>query len=161
MAWRPHEYLIEGRLDNTQPGKVTGWLAFHGLLDLVVLDLSGDFHRDIRGASIRVKGINRMPLANGTHYLAGFSPQQCGQVGDITAGLMPFDYGDMPYIEWYSGNGRVVLELERQQVEVIGTPIPWQNSEPVSRKQQAQNMAEFLESMSVHIGKQFANSTND
>ncbi len=28
MAWRPTEYLLEGELDNTTPGKVTGWMQF-------------------------------------------------------------------------------------------------------------------------------------
>lgn len=161
MAWRPHVYLMEGRLENTQPGKVTGWLAFHGLLDLVVVDLAGDFHRDIRGASIRLKGNKLAPPANAAAYFAGFSPVQAGKVGDITAGLMPFDYTDYPYIEWYSGNGRVVLELESEQVEVIGTPIPWAITEPVNRKQQTQNMAEFLQSVSVQMVEQFASSTDE
>ena len=31
MAWRPNRYLLEGELDNTQPGKVTGWMRFAGL----------------------------------------------------------------------------------------------------------------------------------
>jgi hypothetical protein len=30
MAWRPSEYLIDGELDNTTPGKVTGWMRFAG-----------------------------------------------------------------------------------------------------------------------------------
>jgi hypothetical protein len=50
MAWRPNEYVIEGELDNTQPGRVTGWILFAGLKDKVTFDLQGDFHRDIRGA---------------------------------------------------------------------------------------------------------------
>jgi hypothetical protein len=33
MAWRPTEYLIEGELDNTTPGKVTGWMRFAGMKD--------------------------------------------------------------------------------------------------------------------------------
>ena len=55
MAWRPTQYLIEGELDNTQPGKVTGWMRFAGLKQLVTFDLSGNFHRDIRGAKIRFR----------------------------------------------------------------------------------------------------------
>jgi len=39
MAWRPTEYLIEGELDNTNPGKVTGWMRFAGLKDKVTFDL--------------------------------------------------------------------------------------------------------------------------
>ena len=28
MAWRPYENFINGELDNTTPGKVTGWMRF-------------------------------------------------------------------------------------------------------------------------------------
>lgn len=56
MAWRPTEHLIEGELDNTTPGKVTGWMRFAGMNERVLFDLTGDFHRDIRGARIRLAG---------------------------------------------------------------------------------------------------------
>ena len=56
MAWRPSGYLIEGELDNTKRGKVTGWMRFVGLSRNVTFDLKGDFHRDIRGTRIRFKG---------------------------------------------------------------------------------------------------------
>src|SRR5207244_2413334 len=55
MAWRPTQYLLEGELDNTVPGKVTGWMRFVGLKRQVTFDLKGDFHRDIRGAKIRFR----------------------------------------------------------------------------------------------------------
>src|SRR5665647_2139588 len=49
MAWRPHEHLIDGYLDNTEPGKVTGHLRFVGMPEMVRLNLEGDFHREYRG----------------------------------------------------------------------------------------------------------------
>ena len=52
MAWRPNEQFIEGVLDNTVPGKVTGWMRFAGMKEKVVFDLEGNFHRDIRGAKV-------------------------------------------------------------------------------------------------------------
>ncbi|HUU82140.1 MAG TPA: DUF2958 domain-containing protein, partial [Phycisphaerae bacterium] len=85
-------------------------------------------------------------------YLEGFSLTQTGEVGDMTAGLPPQDYVNYPYFEWYSeANGRVVLELEPDQVEVIGKPIPACESDPVSRKKQQQNMAEFLGGMAREL----------
>ncbi len=43
----------------------------------------------------------------------------------MTAGNWPRDYGNWPYLEWYSeANGRVVLEPGRDCVRVIGTPLP-------------------------------------
>jgi len=153
MAWRPYENLICGELDNTTPGRVTGWLRFVGMEEEVKLDLNGDFHRDIRGARIRLRNPRPMDRnrtgATGDvrqgSYMDRFSPVQTGEVGDITAGLPPHDYGVRPYIEWYSEeNGRVVLELESQQVEVIGEPLPADSQEPVSRQKQAENMGRFL-----------------
>ena len=55
MAWRPNEQFIEGILDNTTPGKVTGWMRFAGMKDRIIFDLDGDFHRDIRGAKVRLR----------------------------------------------------------------------------------------------------------
>jgi hypothetical protein len=152
MAWRPHEQLIEGELDNTVPGKVTGWIRFVGIDEVVKLDLIGDFHRDIRGTKIRLSGCARDDEA-ARQYLEGFSPVQTGEVGDMTAGLPPQDYVAYPYFEWYSeANGRVVLELDPEQVQVIGTPIPVCESDPVSREKQQQNMAAFLGGMAQELG---------
>ena len=39
MAFRPTRFLIEGELDNTHPGKVTGWMKFAGLKEKVTFDL--------------------------------------------------------------------------------------------------------------------------
>jgi hypothetical protein len=147
MAWRVSAYLIEGELDNTHLGKVTGWMRFAGLKEKVTFDLVGDFHRDIRSAKIRLTGdaSETDPPADAEGYMDGLCLEQVGKVGDITAGLPPHDYGDSPYIEWYSEeNGRVLIELEPVQVEVIGTPVPACESEPISREQQQRNMAEFL-----------------
>ncbi|MFW6119034.1 MAG: hypothetical protein ACOC7S_01715 [Planctomycetota bacterium] len=153
MAWRPYSNLIEGRLDNTTPGKVTGWIRFVGMEKKVRLELEGDFHRDIRGTVIRLN--NPEPAdRNATgdlgekrpgSYMDGFSAIQTGSAGDITAGREPVDYVGYPYIEWYSDqNGRVVLELRPEQVRVVGEPLPAESEEPVSRKAQHRNMLGFL-----------------
>jgi hypothetical protein len=58
-----------------------------------------------------------------------------------------------PYFEWYSeANGRVVLELDPEQVEVIGKPIPACESDPVSREKQERNMVAFLGGMAQELG---------
>ena len=153
MAWRPTQYLLEGELDNTIPGKVTGWMRFAGMKDKVTFDLHGDFHRDIRGAKIllthRYAGVARAAA----YYMEGFCQHQTGKAGDITAGLPPKDYVDYPYIEWYGdGNGRVVVEPDASQVKVIGSPIPALESFPISRKAQRRNMGEFLCGIAQDVG---------
>ncbi len=154
MAWRPTEYLIEGELDNSHPNKVTGWMRFAGVKEKVTFDLEGDFHRDIRGAKIRFTGDAYEDQADveGEKYFEGFALHQTGKVGDMTAGLLPRDYLDYPYLEWYGHeNGRVVIELQPVQVEVIGTPIPAIESDPISRTEQSRNMAEFLGGLAAEL----------
>jgi hypothetical protein len=154
MAWRVSAYLIEGELDNTHLGQVTGWMRFAGMKKKVTFTLKGDFHRDIRGAKIHFTGdaSETDPPADAEDYLDGLSLAQVGKVGDITAGRPPVDYVNYPYIEWYSEeNGRVVVELEPGQVEVIGTPIPACESDPISREQQTRNMAEFLGDVAAEV----------
>ena len=153
MAWRPTAYLIEGELDNTTPGKVTGWMRFAGMKGKVTFDLKGNFHRDIRGAKIRLKGDGEEPDARAAKNMTHISPEQTGDVGDITAGREPRDYVAYPYIEVYTDqNGRIVIELDADQVEVIGRPIPACESDPISREQQAWNMANFLGGLSREAG---------
>ncbi len=141
MAWRPTSYLIEGELDNTQPGRVTGWLQFARMRDKVVLDLAGDFHRDIRGTKVLLTGV---ACPEGAAFLRGFSCLQTGKAGDMTAGLPPRDYGYKPCFEWYSReNGRVLLEPQLRQLRFVGKPLPAHECEPIGRDQQELLFAEF------------------
>ena len=153
MAWRPAKYLLEGELDNATPGKVTGWMRFASVAEKVTFELKGDFHRDIRGAKIRFTGDGN-PNAENVEYFREFAIHQTGAVGDITAGHPPRDYVGYPYIEWYSTqNGRVVIELDSDQVQVIGQPIPPSESDPVSRDEQARHMAEFLGNVIARLNR--------
>lgn len=153
MAWRPTEHLIEGELDNTNPGRVTGWMRFAGMNQKVIFDLLGNFHRDIRGAKIHLTGDGQADDPEASRYMASFSCRQTGEVGDITAGRPPQDYTTYPYIEWYSDeNGRVVIELDQDQVQIIGRPIPACESNPISREEQARKMAGFLADLSQAAG---------
>ena len=154
MAWRPNEQFIEGILDNTIPGKVTGWMRFAGRDEKIIFDLEGNFHRDIRGAKVRLSGDGHAAdPEDAARYLEGFAKMQKGKVGDMTAGRPPADYVKYPYFEWYGDDsGRVVIELEPDQVELLTQPIPACESDPVSRKEQAENMAGFLCGMAAELG---------
>jgi len=155
MAYRPTEYLKEGELDNTVPGKVTGWMQFAGMKERVTFELEGGFHRDIRGATIRLKGTGRDDDPEAVRYIDGFAVRQTGKVGDITAGLPPHDYGNTPYVEWYGQKcGRVVLELRPRDVEVIGTPLPLESQQAISRAEQQQNIAHFLGEVARALSQQ-------
>ena len=154
MAWRPTQYLIEGTLDNSAPNKVTGWMRFAGVKEKVTFNLEGNFHRDIRGVKIHFTGdaYEDQAEVDSGGYFEGFALHQTGEAGDITVGLPPRDYVDYPYIEWYSEqNGRVVIELQPVQIEVIGTPISVIESDPISREQQNSNMAKFLGGLAAEL----------
>jgi hypothetical protein len=115
MAWRPKDNLIEGMLDNTVPGKVTGWLKFLGMQDTVQLDLAGNFHEDIRGKKLRLSNRKPSHRLGRPDYMNRFLAVQTGTVGDITVGLTSY-----PYVEWYGQvNGRVVMEFDADEVEVV------------------------------------------
>jgi hypothetical protein len=119
--------------------------------DDVTLDLQGDFHRDIRGTVIRIH--NPEPAERRPGYMEGFKIHHTGRVGDMTAGLEPRDYVEYPYLEFYSDqNGRVVLELDRDQLQVIGTPRPWREEQPVSREEQQRNLGEWLGRLCAELG---------
>ena len=103
----------------------------------LVLELTGDFHEDIRGKVIRLSNLNPSEknerLEREGTYMEDFSPVQKGTVGDITVGLPlglddtgepSYAYCPYPYVEWYAANGRVVLELDPSQVEIVdGTKV--------------------------------------
>ena len=90
MAWRPTQYLIEGELDNTDPGRVTGWMQFAGMNEKVTFDLKGDFHRDIRGAKIHFTGDAYEDQADVDpgDYLDGLAQHQTGKVGEAVGEIM-------------------------------------------------------------------------
>jgi len=165
MAWRPTPYLVAGILDNTVRGKVTGWMYYIGLDGKATFDLDGEFHRDIRGAKIKFVGNGYAnedtDLRKATSYMEDFALHQTGKVGDITAGLPPRDYVKYPYIEWYSDqNCRVVLELNRNQLKVISKPIPYIESDPISRHQQNINLVEHLHELGDALGSENRNNNN-
>jgi hypothetical protein len=150
MAWRPTDYLVKGELDNTVPGKVTGWMQFTGMTEKVTFDLEGDFHRDVRGTKIQFMGGAK---ESDSKYMQGMATHQTGKAGDMTAGLPPQDYVDYCYLEWYGdNNGRVVIELDTKDVTVIGTPIPANETQPVSREEQNQNLLGFAGQCARDLG---------
>ncbi|MEO6785384.1 MAG: hypothetical protein ABI318_04550, partial [Chthoniobacteraceae bacterium] len=80
MAWRIHEHILRGELDNRTRGRVLGkvWLA--GVAEPIVLDLTGDCHPDLAGCTLTFE--NPAPIAMTTRPPA---LRQRGTAGDITA----------------------------------------------------------------------------
>jgi len=64
MAWRPTENVIEGELDNTEAGRITGWLHFASYPHRVVLNLAGDMTGSLSGR--RAAGASASSARTGT-----------------------------------------------------------------------------------------------
>jgi hypothetical protein len=103
--------LVEGEIDNTTPGRISGTLRFVGRAGEVTLDLAGDMAGELRGKRIRLD--NPMPnernatLRQRGSYMRGFRGRQRGKVDSIERladGIL--------HAAWYDEtNGRVVIEL--------------------------------------------------
>ena len=120
MAWRQNELLKATVLDNSIQGKVTGWIKFVGLPQVVHLDLDGNMNDDIRGKKIFIQ--NNKPPLNGTMH--GFDISQKGQVICFT-NQGPNSAGGY-YFSWCSDqNGVVTIELDQADIEVDEIEKGW------------------------------------
>ena len=153
MAWRLHEHVSRGELDNRRRGRVTGRIWLAGVAEPLVLDLLGDCHPDLAGCLLLFK--NPQPIVMTTRPPAS---RQRGTTGDITAARkvrvfdIPFDEayammkaGGAPpehmanslYLEWYSGSGRIVIESADYQLEVSDPAWRFTAGEIAQRTQDA------------------------
>ena len=141
MALRIGDLVECGELDNTTPNQVCGWLKLRGHEARVPLNLTGNCMPDLSGRRVRFSGTD--PLHRESSRSAhGLAYQQVGAVGTMTADRQvklsdcpPVEFytraklGEPPpvtwhqslYLEWYSQNGRVVIELVDPEIQVLAT----------------------------------------
>ena len=83
------------KLSNIDSGKITGWMRFTGMKDKVTFDLECNFHRDIRGAKVRVRGDSESAnQEEATRYMESFSPEQKGKrIGEVAKQKCTMLYG--------------------------------------------------------------------
>ena len=142
MAWRIHDAVVRGVIDNREKGIVRGRLWFNEPGDPVVLELRGNACGDLAGCLLAFE--NSSPPVPQPR-LKDFQLLQRGTVGDLTASRkvrefdVPFeeaygliDRGERPpehianavYLEWFSErNGRVVIESADLQIQI--SPPAW------------------------------------
>ena len=129
MAWRIHDSVIRGEIDNRVKGIVRGQLWLDGLAVPVKLELAGNACPDLAGCLLQFKNSAKtFPMRK----KPGFNPHQRGKIGSLSASqkvrvftipmdevFAMMDRGEKPpertanalYLEWFSeGNGRVVIE---------------------------------------------------
>ncbi len=157
MAWRIHDSVVQGEIDNRENGVVRGRIWLHGLSEPVALELKGNAHPDLAGCLLRFDNPGKtIPL----HHGGSMNPVQRGTIGDLTASRkvrvfdIPFEEaygmikrGEKPpehtanslYLEWFSeANGRVVVESADYHLEI--SPRAWRLT-PQEEEQRAKDAA--------------------
>src|SRR5437660_9718315 len=82
MAWRIHQCVSKGEIDNRQHGHVTGRIWLVGRDEPITLDLSGNCQRDLSGCLAKFENPLTKLSADEDVALAN---TQSGVAGDITA----------------------------------------------------------------------------
>jgi hypothetical protein len=154
MAWRIHEHVLRGEIDNRTRNRVCGrvWLA--GMGEPMVLELEGDCHPDLAGCLLEFE--NPASVAMSTRPPAA---QQRGKAGDITAARkvrvfdipmaeaypmlkrgekVPEHMANGLYVEWYSErSGRVVIESTDYRLKISAPVWRFTAEEIAERERQA------------------------
>ncbi len=129
MAWRIHDSVIRGEIDNRERDVVRGRLWLDGLDAPAELELRGNACKDLAGCLLTFT--NPLPTIK-LPVDSGITAKQTGTIGDLTASRkvrvydVPVDEtlemtqrGERPkehlanclYLEWFSdANGRIVVE---------------------------------------------------
>ena len=132
MAWRIEENVVRGEIDNRTFGRVHGKVWLTGRSDPLILELTGNCHKDLAGCKLTFT--NPAPKSERDLTMAS---DQSGAVGDMTAArkvrvIENFDSLEMKrgkkfpepmanglYLEWFSQtNGRVVIESTDYEITV-------------------------------------------
>lgn len=174
MAWRIHENVVRGEIDNRERGVVRGrvWLA--GVAEPLELELKGNAAADLAGCLLRFENQGKcVPLRPGTRM----EPLQQGTIGDLTAsrrvrvlelpvaeayerkkqGLpVPEHMANSLYLEWFSqANGRVVVESADFKLTI--SPPEWRltpTDERDRQQQAASGFDAFMQRLSQSIAAQ-------
>lgn len=160
MAWRIHEHVERGEIDNRECGRVRGRVWIRGRARPVVLDLRGNCCTDLAGCLLAFKNREAAaPLRGGNRFAAN----QVGTVGDLTASRKvrvaeitpqhffrvckkrvppPEHLANSLFLEWFSEmNGRVVIESTAYDLTI--SPRLWTLSPDQERQRQQESSRAF------------------
>lgn len=174
MAFRIHESVVRGEIDNRVKGVVRGKIWVMGRAEPVLLELTGNACSDLAGCLLTFSN----PLPPVAHpHLASLAAGQRGTIGDLTASRkvrvfdvpMPEAYlmckrGEKPaehwanclYLEWFSEhNGRVVIESADYHLEISAPEWRLTPEEDAARTlAAAQGMDGFVQKLTEAIEQQ-------
>src|ERR1043165_4301037 len=151
MAFRIHDSVVRGEIDNRVKGIVRGKIWVDGRAEPVVLELQGNAWPDLAGCRLTFSN----PQERQPHpHLDSLDPVQRGSIGDLTASRKvrvfdvpleqalamirrkekpPEHMAHSLYLEWFSElNGRVVIESTDYELTI--SPPEWR----LSQKEDAQ-----------------------
>jgi hypothetical protein len=142
MAFRLSDLVIAGFFMNSRRFSTHGRLLLRGGEMTYAFELTGDPSPDLRGRRMEfeVPGNDRPASEEDRRLVSGFKPLQIGPTGEMTAKLKrrifdcseeeflhrsrlgeqpPTRWEDCLYLEWFSQNGRVVIELPMSRIRVL------------------------------------------
>ncbi len=174
MAFRIHDSVVRGEIDNRGKGIVRGKIWVEGCAKPLKLELKGNAHPDLAGCRLTFTNPQRpVPL----HHAEDLNPEQRGTIGDLTAsrkvrvpavpleeflnwpkekGRPPSRWANCLYLEWFSeANGRVVIESTDYEL-TISAP-EWRltpEADEQRAKDAAAGMAGFMDKLTEAIQQQ-------
>ena len=174
MAFRIHDSVVRGEIDNRVKGIVRGKIWVEGRAKPVVLELKGNAWPDLAGCLLTFTNpLKRIPH----HGLDSLNPVQRGTIGDLTASRkvrvmeipMPEAYlmkkrgehvpehmANCLYLEWFSEqNGRVVVESTDYELTISAPEWRLTPEEDEQRaRQAAAGMDDFMRKLTEAIKAQ-------
>ncbi|MSU57164.1 MAG: hypothetical protein EXS35_03105 [Pedosphaera sp.] len=171
MAFRIHDSVVRGEIDNRVKGIVRGKVWIHGCAKPLALELKGNAWPDLAGCLLTFTN----PLKRIAHpHLDSLDPVQRGTIGDLTASRkvrvmeipMPDAYlmkkrgehvpehmANCLYLEWFGeANGRVVIESADYELQISAPEWRLTSAEDADRAKQAEaGMKDFMRRLTEGI----------
>jgi hypothetical protein len=167
LAYRIHDSITRGEIDNRAKGIVRGQIWLAGRAELLTLELTGNAWPDLAGCLLTFTNPLKPRPDPGLESLHGL---QRGSIGDLTASrkvrvftvpmeeaFTMIDLGQKPpermanclYLEWFSeANGRVVIESADFDLAI--SPPEWRltaQEETERAEQAAAGLADFAKKL--------------
>ena len=168
MAWRIHDHVIRGEIDNRERGFVRGKILLAGMAQALALDLRGNACADLAGCLLTFENSKE---AMAVPEEATPALLQKGTIGDLTASRkvrvlempteeaylrfkkklpVPEHTANCLYLEWFSEmNGRVVIESADFKLTISAPAWRLTPEEDAHRAAEAaQGFSDFMQKLS-------------
>jgi hypothetical protein len=174
MAFRIHDSVVRGEIDNRVKGVVRGKIWVEGRAEPIALELKGNAWPDLAGCLLKFANVQQRVRRQ---HLDLLDPVQRGGIGDLTASRKvrvfdvpleealdmihrkekpPEHMANSLYLEWFSeANGRVVIESADYELTISAPEwqlTPEENQERAM--QAAAGMDDFMGRLTEAIEKQ-------